>query len=294
MIGFNKKKIGFIVDSSSNIKNNDYDDVKVIPLGIIINENGKTTNYLDEPSQITWPTLKEKLMQKKIGIKTSQANMNQMITAAAEMTKKYDQVIVLPIHRGLSGNANSWSIIKDEFNGKLCLNYVDDICFGYVWDIEIIKQELKKKTYNEQQLQEFINKNIIGSRVGYLIVNDLSRLIASGRVKNSTGLLAKLFKIKPIILLDKTGLNFLDKVKTFKNYFEIVKKDLDNRFKGATIKRAIIFTPEDYKQNKYFPEFYDSFKLTFPKLDHVIKSMSNVITCHTGHDFFACYFEVKK
>ncbi|MBQ6970469.1 DegV family protein [bacterium] len=46
-------------------------------------------------------------MQKKIGVKTSQANMNQMITAAAEMTKKYDQVIVLPIHRGLSGNANS-------------------------------------------------------------------------------------------------------------------------------------------------------------------------------------------
>lgn len=294
MIGFNKKKIGFIVDSSSNIKNGDYDDVKVIPLGIIINENGKTINYLDEPSQLSWFTLKEKLIQKKIAVKTSQANMSQMLTLASEMTKKYDQVIVLPIHRGLSGNGNSWSIIKDQFNGKLCVNFVDDVGFGYVWDIEIIKQELTKKAYNEQQLQEFINKNILGSRVGYLIVNDLSRLIAGGRIKNSTGLLAKLFKIKPIILFDKVGLNFLDKVKTFKSYFEVIKKDLDTKYKNMAIKRAIIFTPEDYKQNKYFPDFYENFKIAYPKLNHVIKSMPNVITCHTGHDFFACYFEIKK
>ena len=53
MIGFNNKKIGFIVDSSSNIKTNDFDDIMVVPLGININENGKITNYQDDPSSIT-------------------------------------------------------------------------------------------------------------------------------------------------------------------------------------------------------------------------------------------------
>lgn len=294
MIGFNKKKIGFIVDSSSGIKENDFDDVKVIPLGITIIEDGKTTNYLDEPSQLSWQTLKEKLAQKKISVKTSQANIKQMLTVATEMTAKYDQVIVLPIHRCLSGNANTWAIIKNEFGNKLCINFVDDVGYGYVWDIEIIKNLLKKQECDEKQIQNFIDNNILGSRVGYLIVNDISRLIAGGRIKNASGLIAKILKIKPIIIADKNGLNFLDKVKTYEKYFDVIKKDLETKYKNLQIKRAVIFVPKDYKQNSQFEPFYKNFKTVFANLEHVITSFPNVFTCHTGHDSFACYFDIKK
>ena len=110
MIGLNNKKIGFIVDTSSTIKNGDYEDVAVLPLGINVVENGSTKTYQDGVN-FNNDDLKRILLDKKSEVKTSQANMSEMMKIAQKMCSQYDYVIV-----------KLDKIKKSEIKKKLFLN----------------------------------------------------------------------------------------------------------------------------------------------------------------------------
>lgn len=102
MISCKSKKIGFIVDSTSCIKQNQYDDVYVVPLCININ-NGKTNKiYRDTDKNFTLDFNKIIKQKDKIKVTTAQTSITDMIEACEIMSKKYDEIYVLPINRCLS------------------------------------------------------------------------------------------------------------------------------------------------------------------------------------------------
>ena len=101
MISFDNKKVGFIIDSSSNVKNSTFDDIKIIPLGVTV--DGKT--YKDG-MDFDLLQLKQAFDAHKI-VKTSQANINDMINISKEMSSKFDIIFVFPIHSRLSSNFNT-------------------------------------------------------------------------------------------------------------------------------------------------------------------------------------------
>lgn len=287
MIGFNNKKIGFIVDSSSNIKPGQFEDVEVVPLQISVNDNGIINSYKDGVNFST-EQLKDLLDSNK-EVKTAQASMPDMMMATEKMCGQYDQVYVLPIHKNLSGNMNTWNIIKDDYTN---LNVVMscDIGASFIWTLEEIKDFLTKQEGNEQLVQEYIDKQIIPNRVGWLMVNNLDQLVKGGRVSNIKAAIAKLFKIKPIILFDANGLTNLDKAKNYPEYFIICQEYLKKYYPGKKVKRTILFNPLDENAAIDFNNFfYRHFGNQYKEKHH----FPSVIVSHTGIDHVAIYVELE-
>ena len=290
MIGLNNKKIGFIVDSSSNIKPDSIEDVKVVPLGVSVNDKGTIKTYKDG-IDFNSDDLKVILSNNGGDIKTSQASMPDMMLAAEEMSDKYDEIFVLPIHKSLSGNYNTWNIIKDDFP-KLHVLMTYDIGQSFVWTINQIKEYLSHNECDETKINELINNEILPNRVGWLLVANLDQLVKGGRVNALKAAFAKLFKVKPIILFSKNGLDFMDKVRNFEQYFKVCDEHLNKNYPGKKIKRVILFIPEGIEGE------LSSFQLEFknhygPDLQCETAQFPTVVVCHTGLEHVAYYVELE-
>ena len=289
MIGLNNKKIGFIIDSSSNIKDGEIEDVKVIPLGVTIQKNGQIKTYKDGVD-LPIDELLSAFADKDSVIKTSQAAMPDMLKAAQEMCSKYDQVFVFPIHKNLSSNINSWKLLKEDFP-KLNIVMTCDIGYSFAWTIEEVKDFLKQNEGNEETVQKYVDEHIIHNRVGFLMVEDLAQLIKGGRVKGIKAFIAKLFKIKPVVLFNHDGLENFDRAKDYANLFEIANKHIAKNYAGKQIVKSILFVP--YHDNETNLRFISEYGKQYQQIPHDLMKVPTVVLCHTGPKYVAVYFKLK-
>lgn len=289
MIGLNNKKIGFIVDSSSNLKDGQFDDVKVLPLGVTIKINNEVKTYKDGVD-FNENNLKNALSNPSAEIKTSQASMPDMMKAAQEMCSKFDIVFVFPIHKNLSSNVNSWGIIKDDFP-NLNIVMTCDIGYSFAWTIQEVKEFLKTNEATEANVLNFVNNKVIPNRVGFLLVEDLSQLKKGGRVSGIKAVLAKLFKIKPVILFDQNGLTNFDTVKDYESLFDILDKQIANKYQNKKITRSIVFVPFDNKTTQ--DEYVEAYKKHYANIPYDLVNFPTVVVSHTGLKHVAIYVELK-
>jgi len=289
MIGLNNKKIGFIVDSSSNIPDGKYEDVKVVPLCITVTKNNVSKTYKDGVDMFL-PDLKKALDDKDADVKTSQANMMDMMKACDEMCPKYDYVIVMPIHEKISGNINSWRMLKDEYPNLIVLMTLD-ITLSFTWTLEVFKDYLKTHECNEASLQDYVNKEIIPHRFGFLMITDLKQMVKGGRVSGLKAAIAKLFKINPVIFMDKNGLEQYSKCKTYDKYFDIVDEYIARTRPGQKITRFFLVTP--IGNEKVEKEFIETFKRRYHIDKYDLTSLPTIVVAHSGANHVATYFDVR-
>lgn len=289
MIGLNNKKIGFIVDSSSNLKDGQFDDVKVIPLGVTIQAGADVKSYQDGIN-FHETDLANALKDTNVSIKTSQATMPDMFKAAQDMCSKYDQVFVFPIHKNLSGNVNSWKMVKEDFP-NLNVVMTCDIGYSFAWTIEEVKNFLKTNNADELTVQKFVDEQVIPHRVGFLMVEDLEQLKKGGRVSGIKAALAKLFKIKPVILFDQNGLTNFDTVKDYEGLFNILDKQIAQKYNNQKIVRAIVFVPfgDEETKNKYLAEYAKK----YAQIPYDLVNFPTVVVSHTGLKHVAIYVKLQ-
>lgn len=289
MIGLNNKKIGFIVDSSSNLKDGQFDDVKVVPLVVTI-QNGSDIKSFKDGIDFHDEDLKQALNNKDTIVKTSQASMPEMMKAAQEMCNKYDQVFVFPIHKNLSGNVNTWKILKEDFP-NLNVVMTCDIGYSFAWTIEEVKNFLKTNEGNEAIVQKFVDEQIITHRVGFLMVEDLDQLKKGGRVSGIKAALAKLFKIKPVILFDHNGLTNFDKVKDYEGLFAILDKQITEKYQSKKIEKAIVFVP--YGDNETKERYLAEYSRHYGQIPYDLVTFPTVVVSHTGLKHVAIYVKLQ-
>lgn len=288
MIGLNNKKIGFIVDSSSNLKDGQFDDVKVIPLGVTLQNSNETKTYKDG-IDFHENDLKQALENSQVSVKTSQAAMPDMFKAAQEMCSKFDQVFVFPIHKNLSSNVNSWQIVKGDFP-NLNVVMTCDIGFSFAWTIEEVKTYLQNNEASEANVQKFINEQVLPNRVGFLMVEDLDQLKKGGRVSGVKAALAKLFGIKPVILFDGNGLTNFDKTKDYEGLFNILDKHISSKYAGKKIKKSILFIPFQDEATKQ--TYLSAYSKHYGQVPYELVSFPTVVVSHTGLKHVAIYVEL--
>lgn len=289
MIGLNNKKIAFIVDSSATIRDGQFDDVKVVPLGVNI-QNGSDIKVFKDGIDFKEENLKQALESKETIIKTSQASMPDMMKALQEMCTQYDEVFVFPIHKDLSGNINTWKLLKDDFP-NLNVVMTCDIGASFAWTIEEVKEFLKTNEANEVNVQRFVNEHVIPHRVGFLMVEDLAQLVKGGRVSKGKAVIAKLFKIKPIILFNQNGLTNFDKVKEYEDLFIILDNYIKDNYSGQSITRAMLFVPFDDSTTK--DQYLNAYSKHYPSIPNEVVNFPTVIVSHTGLKHVAIYVEMK-
>ena len=102
------KKIAFIVDTSSNIKNGELKDVYVLPLTInVTNKKTNETKSYHDGVDITINDVAKYLNQKDFVVSTAGAATGDIMNLVEKINDKYDEIYALPIPKYLSGSANA-------------------------------------------------------------------------------------------------------------------------------------------------------------------------------------------
>ncbi|WP_434343836.1 DegV family protein [Mycoplasma sp. 06067-C1-B144P-99-0482-3] len=269
-------KIAVLTDSSFDGKVSDYQDLYVIPLIIVTQDN--QTYYDDENLS------KDKfynLLNTQV-LKTSQTTPGDMLKMWDELLTKYDQVIFLPISKGLSGQYNTFKMLQqteEKYENKV-----------FVCDtnaVSVVMQEVVNKVFmwikenkTAQEISKLIEK-IADDFVTYIIPKNLDTLKQGGRISPAAAALAKILKITPILKYDGS----------------IDKQSTARTFKKA-LKEALSLLKEQVQGLKTIDISYSrTDEKTLEMIKNIIKEeqlkirleseLTNVIASHTGIDTIA-------
>ncbi|WP_027120194.1 DegV family protein [[Mycoplasma] testudinis] len=286
------KKIAYLIDSAASHYEDTKNDIFLVPLCI--------TDISVNPEKVYYPgidfdlnTLKQ-LWEQNHKFITGQTNPNQLRTKIDFLLQEYDHIIGLPMDAKLSGTYNQWKILENEIGtDKFHVLNTLDIEYSIIFALDDIKQYIKENGYHPDKLDHFLMQ--LNTKKGStIIVQDVTQLVRSGRLKGFRALLVKAMKLKVLVKLDQTdgNLEFLDVRRDFKQALKRVLAYLDSRihWKNKQIKRVgIISTLYDDKQTQ---EILKSVKNYLPKnTEIIIREMSPVIAIHTGLNTFALYIE---
>ncbi|WFQ93356.1 DegV family protein [Mycoplasma feriruminatoris] len=269
-------KIAVLTDSSFDGRVSDYKDLYVIPLMIVTQDN--QTYYDDEHLS------KDKfydLLNSQV-LKTSQTTPGDMLNMWDDLLTKYDQVIFLPISKGLSGQYNTFKMLQqteEKYENKV-----------FVCDtnaVSVIMQEVVKKVFmwikenkTAAEICDLVSC-LVDDFVTFIIPKNLDTLKQGGRISPAAAALAKILKITPILKYDGS----------------IDKQSTARTFKKA-LKEALSLLKEQIKDLKIIDISYSrTDEQTLELIETIIKEeqleirlkseLTNVIASHTGTDTVA-------
>lgn len=287
MISCKSKKVGFIVDTSSCIKPNQYDDVCVVPLCINVTKNNINNVYRDTDKNFNLD-FNEIIKQKdSIKITTAQTPVSDMIESCKKMSKKYDEVYVFPINRCISSCINTWKIIENNFPKVNVIEY-KDFCTGLNWDIQNIKHYFKTKKIDKNSLSDFFEKETKNNRLGFVIVNDISWLMKGGRLGSFKGSITKLLGLKPVIFFNHDSFTYHTIARNYKNFFDKISKYLEKNCPKKKINKILIL---NYSNSLNVIE--EIIKKRWPKVIIETIALPTVLTVHTGPNTIGIYFDLE-
>ncbi|WP_052663048.1 DegV family protein [Mycoplasmoides pirum] len=281
-------KIAYLIDSSASINEDPSKNIYMVPLEIIENLD-KTEITYKAGIDIDIKTLSEKI-SKGATFKTGQSPIGVVEEKIKELLEKYDHIIGIPIDRQLSGTYNSWQMLENQF-GSNKFHVIDGLIVeqGIKFLIDEIEDYLKNNEYDIKKIDELIEKEK-AKIIGVIVVNDVSQLVAGGRLKGWKAFLIKTLKIKILIkLFAKDGLlEYFDKCRDDQEAKQIALDYIDsqNNWKTKGIKRIGISTSiVDSKENEKIVEEYK--KLLPKNIEIKWQHISSIIAVHTGMNGYA-------
>ncbi|ABC01867.1 DegV family protein [Mycoplasma capricolum] len=269
-------KIAVLTDSSFDGKVSDYQDLYVIPLMIVTQDN--QTYYDDENLS------KDKfynLLNTQV-LKTSQTTPGDMLKMWDELLTKYDQVVFLPISKGLSGQYNTFKMLQqteEKYENKV---FVCDTSA-----VSVVMQEVVNKVFmwikenkTGQEISELVEK-LADDFLTYIIPKNLDTLKQGGRISPAAAALAKILKITPILKYDGS----IDKQSTARTFKKALKESLNllkEQIQGLkTI--DISYSRTDEKTLEMIKTIIKEEQLEI----RLESELTNVIASHTGTDTIA-------
>ncbi|WP_342223712.1 DegV family protein [Spiroplasma endosymbiont of Asaphidion curtum] len=260
------KKIAIIVDSSSNLDLTTLKEknINIIPL-LISFEDG--TEIEDTISDIKKSNFYARVKSGEY-TKTSQSSPGKLINLWRKLlTEGNDEIIFIPIAKGLSGQYQNAYILSQEIEFKNRVHIIDtNGAATFNSTLAIKASEIIANGGNISDINKMVTQLKKNSLI-YIIPQDISRLSKGGRAKSVVASLISLIRVKVIIkfgeISEKSGIartlnnaieSVITKIKEFiknENYIlEILTSQCDK--KVTTIINKIITTHPELKIKKAF------------------------------------------
>ncbi len=289
------KKIGFLIDTSASVEFIEQDNVKVLPVKIVVNDGKKEVEY-DDYTEFTRKDVVQNI-KKGYDIKTSQTPYGLIEKNITDLLKKYDRVYCLTISKTLSGLYNSYCQIKKDLDKTIEKDrviVVDTNALGM--DQNYLIEEISK--WEEEQIpidKILVNiKNFTKKRCGGVIIRNLERLIKGGRLTGVKAIIAKALNLNLVIEWYSGALTYFDKsLKTS----DAITKNINNiqqkvNFKENGIKKLVFYTdlPDNEERKKLVAETLE--KLNLPNnFNYVLFEIPGVVVIYLGNNYFGFYVE---
>ena len=290
------KKIAIIVDSSSGIKNGEFDNVFVLPLAInATNKKTKDIKTYHDNVDIDEVKTTELLENPNIDLSSSQASMGEIIMQIEKIYDDYDEIYVVPIPAYLSSSINTWNVVVEDYDKVKVATNNTEIAIGIKWCIIDLLNMIKNGKLNEKSFYQYF-EDIKKKRMGMLFVYDLKHLVKGGRLTNFKSLILKLFRQKIMIIRDKDGLNFFKTSSSFLKGYDIFVKEFKKKFPDfdlSKVKRVGIVRCAPYESDPNIEECISHMKKSITsKCKFFNDVVPSVIELHTGSKILYLNFEV--
>ena len=290
------KKIAIIVDSSSGIKNGEFDNVFVLPLAInATNKKTKDIKTYHDNVDIDEVKTTELLENPNIDLSSSQASMGEIIMQIEKIYDDYDEIYVVPIPSYLSSSINTWNVVVEDYDKVKIATNNTEIAIGIKWCIIDLLNMIKNGKLNEKSFYQYF-EDIKKKRMGMLFVYDLKHLVKGGRLTNFKSFILKLFRQKIMIIRDKDGLNFFKTSSSFLKGYDIFVKEFKKKFPDFDlnkVKRVGIVRCAPYESDPNIEECISHMKKSITsKCKFFNDVVPSVIELHTGSKILYLNFEV--
>lgn len=279
------KKIAVLTDSGSGISQEDANQLGIFVLPLLVTIDGKT---FEDGVEIQLDELYTMLNDKKHP-KTS-TPLYQSIENILIRIKNmgFTDVIGVPLTSGLSSTFQSIVIASQEVNLNLHLIEIYSTCMIQNHIVKLAKQLIDEN----MECDMIINKlnRVITTSNTLILPNDLDYLKQGGRLTPLAASLASMFKIRPILQLNKAcngKIDVLSKVRTERKALESAIDTLHDSFKELNPTIYIIHSAAD-----------DRCALTkeiliakgYAESSIQIHAIAAVIASHTGLDCLGIQF----
>lgn len=282
-------KVAFLFDSGSSFNIDNKPNCFVIPMSIIVKNNGNEKIYLDNVD-INRKQLCE-IIDSNSTILTSQPNIGQIITTIEKLLSEYELIIAIPFSKYLSSTYNTILNLQSEYGAnKFLVADINAMGITGNWFMNYIDDYLKSHKTIDQTTLNKITENIKNNQCGGVIISDTKRLLIGGRIKSFKNLVIKTLKLKLIIKF-KGDLEFSDKSISLKDSIDKLLKIINDNceFKKYGIKNCSIMADlNNHKLNNELLE-YTINKLSPNKIENSL--LPGCVICHTGTDTFSILIE---
>lgn len=274
------KKFALVLDSSCGLTKDEAEKLGwyFLPLYIKIDN----VDYADGVD-INPKNLFEKFALKS-EVNTSMFNLKYAYDLFEKLSKEYETIIVYPISKYLSNSCDSLKMIAKEFPKLRVIESVE-VSLPTLVDAIWLDDQMKKDPEKIDEYIDFLNKGSFFKSIT-LIPKYNKYLVKGGRLHPAAALIAKMFKIVPLIKFENGQLL---KEGIGKNFYKTIDKNAIQKSKtikadkGEVLKIFIMHSgskKEDMENyiknvNEYF------------NLDPLVIDIPSVVSIHVGPEAYA-------
>ena len=273
-------RIAVITDSNSGINFEDAKElgIKVLPMPFLI--DGKT--YFEEIS-LSQEEFFEKL-ENDVDISTSQPSPESVMKIWDEALEEADEVVYIPMSRGLSSSCHSALMLADDYDGKV--QVVDNQRISVTQRQSVLDaMELAKRGLTAVQIKEKLEKVKFESSI-YIMLDTLKYLKKGGRITPAAAAFGSALRLKPVLTIQGEKLDAYTIAKTkkqgVKKMLAAIEDDINKRFGGTdhmeNIHMEIAHTKNPEAAEDLKQQIIEKFGVT--EVDLYPLSLS--IACHIG------------
>lgn len=286
-----KKKIGIIIDGSTSFTEKEFKkyDLKRIYFRVI---NTATNQEFKDDDSLTYDYIKQSLEAGNV-FKTSCTPIGEIMDEFESALEEYENIIVFPMHKGISSQANNIIAEASEYNGKVLV--VDPNMMNREIEYFIIKaRELEKQGKSAEEIVEYINEKSKKTATIFT-TQSWDGVKGSGRFSTLFKILDKL-KIFPIICLEQEAGKFYGFAKDYLNSIEkMVEKFMkENKIKDINKIELMALHGSllEEKNAKFFINWLSK-KFNINKEDILYELCPKAVTVYTGINAYGISLRIK-
>ena len=276
--------IRLLVDSAADIKQDNAENIYVVPLSI--NILGK--DYLDG-LEIQNDDFYKMLTSGKVYSKTAAPSPEMFLKVFEEVKANGDELICILLSSGVSGTYQSACIAKDAIEYKN-IHIIDSLTGSY--GVKILTIEAQKMIKEGASCKQIIEKlHELKKRVQiFLSVDTLDYLHRGGRLDKKTAFIGNLAKVKPIIYVSPEGkVEMYSKTIGLKKAIKFIinlalEKEVDTNYPFYSIYTYGTENPQKFEE--------------FAKENGIVVSERSqfgpAVGTHVGSEAFGCIYISKK
>ena len=279
-------KIKIVTDSNSGISQVESKelDIFVVPMPFTIDAE----EFLEDIT-ISRENFYNCLL-KDADVKTSQPSKFYLEELFKDLLKEYDEIVYIPMSKGLSGAYQNANDLSNNFNGRIFVVDNERISVTQKYSVLQAKQ-LANQGKSALQIKTILEQNAKKQSI-YIMLSTLKYLKKGGRISATAATLANVLKIKPILFSDGGSFDkfamALNTAQAKKKMIEQVKKDINQKFLDEYKDGKLVISVAHTQNLNEAQKFKDEIIKEFPNIKfEYVDNLSLSVACHIGEGALA-------